>query len=67
MSQQELSEMLFVDRAIVSKIENGHIMPDEELVNRWIGICYENFKQMQREAILYNVMMEAAQRAQVSA
>lgn len=35
LSQQELADKLFVDQAIVSKVENGKINPSYVLVKAW--------------------------------
>lgn len=35
LSQQELAKKLFVDQAIVSKVENGKLTPSYTLVKQW--------------------------------
>lgn len=37
MSQQDLAERLMVDKAYISRVENGHRIPDAETYNNWIA------------------------------
>lgn len=38
MTQKELAEILMIDPSYVSKIENGHVVPDAELYNNWVSV-----------------------------
>jgi DNA-binding XRE family transcriptional regulator len=38
MTQQQLADVLMIDKSYVSKIENGHAVPDAELYNNWIAV-----------------------------
>jgi transcriptional regulator with XRE-family HTH domain len=38
MTQKELAEILMIDPSYVSKIENGHAVPDAVLYNNWIAV-----------------------------
>ena len=38
MTQRELAEQLKIDPSYVSKIENGHVVPDAELYNNWLAV-----------------------------
>lgn len=67
MSQQELGDKLFIDRTIVSKIENGHIMPDEDLVNRWIEVTYDRWKRMKMMQAMFMEVQGIVQKAQMGA
>lgn len=35
LSQQELAKLLFIDQAIISKVENGKLTPSYALVKEW--------------------------------
>lgn len=38
MTQQELADVLMVDKSFISRVENGHQVPDAETYNNWIAV-----------------------------
>lgn len=38
MTQQELADVLMVDKAYISRVENGHQIPDAITYNNWLAV-----------------------------
>lgn len=47
MTQQELADLLFVDRSTIAKAEKGLFTLNPDFVNRWIEVTHPNWQQMQ--------------------
>jgi len=47
-SQQYVADKLFIDRTLVSKIENGHVPVSSEIMKNWIDLTYEGWNVIGR-------------------